>query len=426
MPHLSASLMPLLFLAWGALVSAPAALAEESCTSAGCHASLLARRTVHAAAETCDGCHEPLGGTHPQPGKRTFKLAAEPPALCANCHDALGSKSQVHAPVREGMCTACHDPHAADQPKLLIAPGGELCASCHGDKTEAAHPHGPVAAGECTTCHLPHEGDVPKLLAKAGDALCFDCHGDIAELLKKPHVHAAVEGGCTSCHDPHGAAQPKLLAESGTALCAGCHEDVAAQAAKAAVPHAALAGEKACAACHQPHAADFPELLAKDERTTCLGCHPGAVTRAMTVLHAPVADGCVACHAPHGGDGRALLTADFPAQPYVPYTDKAYALCFGCHDRDLLRYPDTSFATGFRDGERNLHFLHVNNAQKGRSCKLCHQLHGGANEQLIADNVPFGQWTLPLKWVKTENGGSCAPGCHKPFAYDRKSGAKKP
>jgi hypothetical protein len=45
---------------------------------------------------------------------------------------------------------------------------------------------------------------------------------------------------------------------------------------------------------------------------------------------------------------------------------------------------------------------------------------------LIADSVPFGKWSLPLKFVKTETGGSCAPGCHKPQSYDRKNPGKKP
>jgi hypothetical protein len=94
-------------------------------------------------------------------------------------------------------------------------------------------------------------------------------------------------------------------------------------------------------------------------------------------------------------------------------------LCFGCHERDLVRKQVTSSATKFRDGERNLHHLHVNDGQKGRSCKLCHAIHGGTNSVLVADSVPFGQWNLPLRFVKTETGGGCAPGCHKPQHYDR-------
>ena len=114
------------------------------------------------------------------------------------------------------------------------------------------------------------------------------------------------------------------------------------------------------------------------------------MTAAMTVLHGPIRDGsCTGLPraARRQGDAK-LLVESFPATAYVPYTDTAYALCFSCHERDLLQYPDTSFATGFRDGERNLHYLHVNNAQKGRSCVLCHNLHGGTNDALIAESVP--------------------------------------
>ena len=147
----------------------------------------------------------------------------------------------------------------------------------------------------------------------------------------------------------------------------------------------------------------------------------------MTTLHGPINEGkCTPCHDPHGGPNAKLLVAEFPPNPYAPYTDKEYALCFTCHKRDLVQYPDTSFATGFRDGERNLHYLHVNNKQKGRSCKLCHALHGSTSPKLIADSVPFGKWNLPLKFVKTDTGGSCSPGCHKTQSYDRKTPGKKP
>jgi len=110
----------------------------------------------------------------------------------------------------------------------------------------------------------------------------------------------------------------------------------------------------------------------------------------------------------------------------VPYTDNAFSLCFSCHKRDMVQYPETSFATNFRDGERNLHFVHVNNKQKGRSCRLCHNFHGSADPKLIRDSAPFGKWNLPLKFVKTETGGGCSPGCHKPLYYDRKTPGKRP
>ena len=191
------------------------------------------------------------------------------------------------------------------------------------------------------------------------------------------------------------------------------------------MPHPALATPSGCASCHSPHASDNEKLLLGPLKETCLGCHKNVLTKDMAVLHPPVAEGkCTACHAPHGSAYPKLLVQDFPQDLYAPYSDTAFALCFTCHNRDLVQYPDTSFATGFRDGERNLHYVHVNRP-KGRSCMLCHAPHGSAGPELIAESVAFGKWRLPLKFVKTETGGSCSPGCHKPASYDRKHAGKK-
>jgi len=399
----------------------------DDCVTAQCHATLRSGKTVHPPVESCDSCHESVATPHPQKGKTTFKLSSEPPELCTACHDAFGKKSDVHPPVKEGMCTACHDPHASNEPKLLVQPQKDLCASCHEDKVGFSHMHGPVAAGECTACHNPHESDLKPLLVKKDDELCAGCHVDVQDLLKKPHVHPALQGGCISCHNPHGSAHPKLLAEEGAAVCFACHDGIAEKVEKSPVVHAAVKSEKGCASCHNPHATDNAKLLLTPEKDTCLSCHKTIVTAAMTTLHGPIAQGrCTPCHDPHGGPNAKLLVAGFPQDPYVPYTDGAYALCFSCHKRELLQYADTSFATGFRDGERNLHFLHVNNKQKGRSCRFCHDLHGSKQPKLIAESTPFGKWSLPLKFVKTETGGSCAPGCHKMQSYDRKNPGKKP
>jgi predicted CXXCH cytochrome family protein len=404
------------------LIASRAAGAADSCVTASCHATLLTAKNVHPPAEGCDNCHESVAANHPQKGKKTFKLTQEPPELCtAACHDAFGTKSDVHAPVQSGMCTTCHDPHASNQPKLLVQPMKALCTSCHDDKTGFPHMHGPAGAGDCVACHNPHESDIKPLLVKKDDELCTGCHGDLQELLKKPHVHPALQGGCISCHNPHGSQHPHFLAEEGAGVCFACHDDVGDKVTQAPVVHAAVKSAKGCASCHSPHASDNEKLLLLPEKETCLGCHKTIIAANATTIHGPVKDGtCTKCHDPHGGPNAKLLVAGFPKDPYVPYTDTEFALCFTCHKRELLQYPDTSFATGFRDGERNLHFLHVNNKQKGRNCRLCHEMHASAGPKLIADTVPFGTWRLPLKFVKTETGGSCAPGCHKPQTYDRK------
>lgn len=413
----------------GALIfSGGPAVAENSCVTAQCHATLLTPPNVHPPTESCDSCHESVGTPHPQKGKPTFKLTQDPPELCtAACHDAFGTKSDVHPPVKEGMCTTCHDPHAANEPKLLTQPVKDLCTSCHEDQTKFPNMHGPVSAGDCTACHAPHESDIKPLLLKKDDELCVGCHVDVQEQLKKPDVHPALGNGCTSCHNPHGSAHAKLLPEAGAGVCFACHDGIETKVVKSPVVHAAVNGEKGCASCHSPHASDNAKLLLASEKDTCLGCHKTVVAKSMTLLHGPINEGkCTPCHDPHGGPNVKLLAAEFPSGPYVPYTDTEYALCFSCHKRDLVQFPDTSFSTGFRDGERNLHYLHVNNKQKGRSCVMCHALHGSSQPKLIATGVPFGKWTLPLKFVKTETGGSCSPGCHQTQAYDRKTPGRKP
>ena len=80
----------------------------------------------------------------------------------------------------------------------------------------------------------------------------------------------------------------------------------------------------------------------------------------------------------------------------------------------------TETLTDFRNGKLNLHFVHVNR-EKGRSCKACHEVHAGNQEKHIAFEVPYGKsnWMLPIKYTKTETGGTCVVGCHKEKPYDR-------
>ena len=44
--------------------------------------------------------------------------------------------------------------------------------------------------------------------------------------------------------------------------------------------------------------------------------------------------------------------------------------------------------TGFRDGDVNLHYLHVNREEKGRTCRTCHEMHGSDLPNHMASGVP--------------------------------------
>jgi predicted CXXCH cytochrome family protein len=142
---------------------------------------------------------------------------------------------------------------------------------------------------------------------------------------------------------------------------------------------------------------------------------------ASTYLHGPVEEGdCIACHNPHATDYAKHLVEFFPDDFYFPYQVKNYAMCFGCHNKEVATEAFTETLTDFRNGDLNLHFTHVNR-EKGRSCKACHEVHAGNQEKHIRREVPYGKinWMLPIKFMKTETGGNCDVGCHKPRPYDR-------
>lgn len=152
----------------------------------------------------------------------------------------------------------------------------------------------------------------------------------------------------------------------------------------------------------------------------CVECHEGLVDANSTSIHGPIQKGmCSSCHDPHGTSHEKLLIKSYSSKLFISYSEDAYQLCFSCHDRLLVRFPDTSFSTGFRNGDRNLHYLHVNKSHRGRNCNICHAAHDSNLPKLMADTVPFGKWRLPINFKKTATGGSCSPGCHKTVSYDR-------
>ena len=129
-----------------------------------------------------------------------------------------------------------------------------------------------------------------------------------------------------------------------------------------------------------------------------------------------------------GADIPDLLQRPFPKGFYTPFAVEKYALCFNCHEQQLVLTAKTTNLTNFRDGDENLHFLHVNRDTKGRSCKTCHDLHASDQPKHIATSVAFegSKWPMELTYAATDDGGTCAPGCHKPRTYSRSHPATRP
>jgi predicted CXXCH cytochrome family protein len=139
-----------------------------------------------------------------------------------------------------------------------------------------------------------------------------------------------------------------------------------------------------------------------------------------TIKHGPIKDGqCTGCHRTHGGQRPMLLVKDYSEAFYQRYNPANYDLCFSCHDVNLAQQEQSKGLTGFRDGDRNLHFVHVDKSDRSRNCGVCHSTHASANPRHMRDWTLFGKWKLPIGFTKTANGGTCESGCHGTFSYDR-------
>jgi predicted CXXCH cytochrome family protein len=399
-------------------VRAEAPAAYDAATCDACHAALAKKKEVHPAlaAGTCADCHVPSDnpGKCKSPLAKGWRLKADEPALCRDCHprtgntplhpvidsmgctpchdphssdnasllkvspvadlcktchDGVDNFPSTHTPVKKGQCLSCHDPHTSAEPHLLKSKESTLCLKCHKlqDLLPNRTKHAPVAEGECTQCHSPHGSKFSKnTLAEAGD-LCMKCHdakavggmkspqGRTRIDLKKQTVHPALDaGGCVACHvSTHSSVMPKLLKKRPVELCYDCHER---QDGKAFVHGAVRLGD--CAVCHEPHASDYAPLLRKEKPAeTCFLCHSDDAT-GRDFVHKPVADGrCTACHSPHGA-----------ADPFSISRGSGKNLCYACHKTV--------------DAGKNKHPV----LERG-GCVACHDPHAGNNPFFLAKPV---------------------------------------
>ncbi|MBL9120276.1 MAG: hypothetical protein JNL80_10225 [Phycisphaerae bacterium] len=412
-------------------------IAREGCVTPTCHPGIKDRPFLHGPVQVngCDGCH-----TLVDPVKHAFQPVASREAMCALCHMPEVSESPVlHEPFAKGDCLSCHDPHGSSEARLLRGERyADACLTCHKDMTGGHDQvHGPASVGACGACHEPHASKLPKLLNAEGRDLCLTCHVRTAvEIEQSSVVHAPVLGECRVCHDPHATDNASILIEEPSKLCLNCHQDIADTVHSATTQHAAVTTKRACLNCHSPHAGNHASLLRDDVKLLCFECHnqPIKMEDGSTLvnmksvietgksLHGAVTQrSCAECHEIHGGGHKRLLNNEYPSDLYYPFGENAYALCFSCHDRQLVLLPHTDSATGFRNGTTNLHYVHVNQDKKGRSCRMCHDTHAANREKHIRDDVPYGPsgWKLPIGYQQSVDGGSCAGGCHPAYAYSR-------
>jgi predicted CXXCH cytochrome family protein len=294
----------------------------------------------------------------------------------------------VHAPVRDGQCVTCHDPHGSAQKSLLKTKFQDLCATCHPavrEWTTRTRVHSPVRQGDCTRCHNAHASDAEHLLVADEGKLCLTCHTVTAAFTAVHKGFDPATSKCSACHDPHASSEPKFLmanvhapfesgdcnachqASSATAgyplkagtlqTCAACHNEAAADVKRFSA-HGAKE-DKACEMCHNAHASDERSLLAAPQKRLCARCHDPFTSAKNATANPHLNNGCSSCHAPHGS-----------AEPY--YLTKApLEMCSQCHSREHhVSHPMGEKAT---DPLTN----------KPLDCLSCHKLHGTEFDKLL-------------------------------------------
>ncbi len=408
------------------------ARAERKCTF--CHSDKIKYKYVHPASEDdCENCHQPTGKKHPKSNVKGFTLASQMPDLCYNCHESKSDKKYVHTPIKAKGCLSCHSPHGSSNKSLLIKnPDNRFCQNCHNLKIARNDVvHAPVEFSECTDCHDSHQSNNLNLLTESKPQLCYTCHDDLKNAGTKKYVHPAFEDDCGNCHMPHNSLNQNLLTEKTPNLCYECHSDIQDEIKLAKTVHLPVKDTQNCSNCHSPHASDNNNILLKSENALCLSCHNDTIStekgtipnikkhlEESTYIHEPVKDNCINCHKPHTSENNFLLSEAFPSKEYVEAKPENFAVCFECHDSGILTEKRTEDVTNFRNGNQNLHYLHIH-GEKGRSCVFCHDVHAAKNKFLVKKRVSFGTWVMPMKFTYTKTGGSCGNGCHSQKKYDR-------
>jgi len=408
---------------------------QNSCVTSECHANIKSTPVVHGPVDTnaCDACHELTDVS-----QHKYIVRRQKEALCTYCHEfSVKSMPVVHKPVADGECLGCHDPHGGKTHAIVREQSmAALCRRCHEDMAKGRHfMHSPVKDGECGSCHPPHASRFPKLVDLAGSDLCLACHIEFEPKLAATRFkHQALKDGCEKCHDVHGSNIAMSLRKEGADLCYICHDKMQATVKNATVSHSVVTKEKACLSCHSPHGSNAIKLMTDKPSVVCLKCHDKDVKRpngtivaavpeiadASLMKHGALKDGqCHGCHDVHGGQRGMLLSKPYTPAFYQRFSEENYEFCFACHDKNLVKTEKTDKLTNFRNGDISLHYIHANRGDRDKNCRACHMTHAAENDRLIRSTLKYGVWQMPMRFVKTETGGSCYPGCHRAYAYDR-------
>lgn len=415
----------------------------------------------------CSTCHDP----HDDSFGMFLRLDNKFSALCMKCHNVYGWGTSAHATsaatesggsnrpwpvnirlaetgnerltVAENGCENCHIPHNAKGPQRLMIFRDEeqnCLYACHNGyvsnpekniqaqfaKEYAHHPeqttigitpnaHDPLESAdyltghvECDDCHDSHS--VNNAVATAPDVsgrlinvsgkdsngtavnpasyeyeICFKCHGDSNTVASKITRYVDESDNLVDFDTANPSFHP-----------------VVGIGQNANVPSLPI---------HVPGTISLDPLMSESSYIYCSDCHSSDGT---AKIGGPGPNG------PHGSNYPAILREQYKMVGGVQEGYLEYALCYRCHDRDVI-LNDVSFKKNAANNGGHSGHLGVGG---GTPCSVCHDPHGVAAVPLTGDHThlinfdttvvfPAGTNSYPLYTDGlSEFSGSCTLTCH--------------
>jgi predicted CXXCH cytochrome family protein len=394
---------------------------------------------------------------------------------CTSCHDPHNNtygKFLTKSNFNSGICKTCHTKTG------YSASSHNLSSSTWNGTGTDPWPYSDfttVSANSCGNCHQPHKAAKQERLLNSNleENVCFPCHNgnvagkNIESVFFKTSVHNV--SAYTGEHDP----TENTNIMSRHVECVDCHNPHVVNSQTATAPNvngnlkgvsgADLSGNivseatyqyQICIKCHGSNV-NF-NILGPANRATDTTNIRIAINPSNESHHAIAGQGnsnhvpsllppyttssiiyCSDCHnsdssvnaggtgpnGPHGSNYNYLLERNYSTADYTTYSYGAYALCFKCHDPNIVLSRNMS---AFK-----LHYRHV--VREDSPCSACHDPHGvpntnsldGTNIRLINfdKNIvqPLSDGTLKFEVIGSR--GYCYLNCHgerhNPEKYNR-------
>lgn len=409
----------------------------------------------------CTSCHDPHSESPDGQRKMFLVDSNRHSSLCLSCHLVVhwssnpsshqSSRAEVDpsrtearfpfATVAENGCESCHSSHNASEDGRLIrvknrSAEQQVCLDCH---------TGRVAKTDLVTVmSRPFNHQQPENVPQIHDAAEGPGHPRFA--LPEENTSALRHVTCVDCHNPHAAYARRSdgVQVSGALagvwgidargervdevryeyeICFKCHGDstnrgAGLTSARGLAPQRGRPGAANLRLAFAPEApsshpvvqparnADVPSLKAPPGPSlliTCTDCHNSDTGPRM---------GGQSPNGPHGSNFEFMLERNYSTRDHTTESESAYALCYKCHDRDVLLSGRSAFV---------LHRQHV--VDSATPCSACHTAHGtgalegteSANARLIdfdtALVAPGPRGTREYTSFASRS-GTCSVSCH--------------